>query len=177
MLCLIESALLAGQKFGSQVLRNERSGLLAFVRPVTLKAKAAECPKEESHDERNMRLKRPQSPHLTIYSPQLTSMLSISHRITGIALSAYAIGLGLGAIVLPESIPHYIESLECAELGAACISTLKFVLAFPLTYHFWNGIRHLLWDSGLFLSIREVYLTGYIMLALALSSAVALSIM
>lgn len=36
-----------------------------------------------SYDEKNTLLKREQSPHLTIYKPQLTSMLSISHRITG----------------------------------------------------------------------------------------------
>lgn len=57
--------------------------MLSLVRPVTLKACPA--PKEEmlGHDERNMRLGRPQSPHLTIYKPQVTSMLSISHRATG----------------------------------------------------------------------------------------------
>ncbi|KAJ8977597.1 hypothetical protein NQ317_018365 [Molorchus minor] len=133
---------LAGQRLGSQILRNERSGLLSFVRPVTLKVKpATKCAKDESHDERNMRLKRPQSPHLTIYAPQLTSMLSITHRITGMVLSAYIIGLGIGAVWLPESIPYYLESLECAEIGSTCLSALKFSIAFPLAYHFWNGIR------------------------------------
>lgn len=50
----------------------------------------------ETHDEKNMRLKRPLSPHLTIYQVQLTSMLSVTHRATGIILSSYAIILGLG---------------------------------------------------------------------------------
>lgn len=50
----------------------------------------------ETHDEKNMRLKRPMSPHLTIYELQLTSTLSVSHRATGIILSSYAIILGLG---------------------------------------------------------------------------------
>ena len=43
-----------------------------------------------------MRLKRPLSPHLTIYDLQLTSMLSVSHRATGMILSSYAMILGLG---------------------------------------------------------------------------------
>ncbi|KAJ8934322.1 hypothetical protein NQ314_013362 [Rhamnusium bicolor] len=107
----------------------------------------------------------------------MTSMLSISHRIAGMTLSAYAVALGLGAIVLPETIPDYIDKLECAELGSTVISAIKFILVFPLTYHFWNGIRHLSWDAGKFLSIKEVYLTGYIMLIFAISSAVALSVM
>lgn len=50
----------------------------------------------ESHDEKNMRLKRPLSPHLTIYQVQLTSMLSVSHRATGIILTSYALILGMG---------------------------------------------------------------------------------
>ncbi|XP_018560965.1 succinate dehydrogenase cytochrome b560 subunit, mitochondrial [Anoplophora glabripennis] len=168
---------LAGKRCGSQILNAEKTGLYSFIRPVGLKAQPATTEREESHDERNMRLKRPQSPHLTIYAPQLTSMLSITHRFTGMTLASYAIALGLGAVVLPESIPYYIEELECAQLGSAFISTLKFLLAFPLTYHFWNGIRHLLWDTGKFLTIKEVYITGYVMLALALSSAIALSVM
>ncbi|XP_023022095.1 succinate dehydrogenase cytochrome b560 subunit, mitochondrial [Leptinotarsa decemlineata] len=168
---------LAGKRCTNQFLKHDKNCLMPFIRPVTLKAKAADVVKEEGHDERNMKLGRPQSPHLTIYSLQLTSLLSITHRFTGMALSGYAIALGLGAVVLPESIPCYIDNLECMELGETAIAALKFLLAFPLTYHFWNGIRHLLWDTGRFLSIREVYVTGYIMLSLALTSAIVLSLM
>lgn len=50
----------------------------------------------ESHDEKNMRLKRPLSPHLTIYQVQLTALLSVTHRTTGIMLASYAMFLGLG---------------------------------------------------------------------------------
>jgi len=45
-----------------------------------------------------MRLKRPMSPHLTIYQVQLTSLLSVTHRTTGIILASYAMFLGLGKI-------------------------------------------------------------------------------
>jgi len=54
----------------------------------------------ESHDEKNARLKRPMSPHLTIYQVQLTSLLSVTHRTTGIILASYAMFLGLGKINL-----------------------------------------------------------------------------
>ena len=50
----------------------------------------------ETHDEKNARLKRPMSPHLTIYKIDLQMVLSMSHRITGAALSVYAISLGVG---------------------------------------------------------------------------------
>ncbi|KAJ3665843.1 hypothetical protein Zmor_001311 [Zophobas morio] len=155
-------------------LRNEKVGMLSLVRPVTLKAQPACPPKEMGHDERNMKLGRPQSPHLTIYAPQLTSMLSISHRATGMILAGYTIMWGLGAVVLPDSISCYLEDLAAANVSSILLCGTKFMLAFPMTYHFWNGIRHLMWDMGLFLTLKEVYATGYVMLILALGSAIAL---
>lgn len=64
-------------------MRNEKTRLMPFMRPVTLQAQKALPPANEGHDERNMKLGRPQSPHLTIYEVQLTWTLSISHRIAG----------------------------------------------------------------------------------------------
>lgn len=49
----------------------------------------------ESHDVKNNRLNRPMSPHLTIYQLQLTTMLSLTHRGTGVALSGVTAGLGI----------------------------------------------------------------------------------
>ncbi|XP_076250631.1 succinate dehydrogenase cytochrome b560 subunit, mitochondrial-like [Rhynchophorus ferrugineus] len=160
---------------GRQILRSQNDGLYKFVRPVTLQPSQYVEPVKEGHDERNMKLGRPQSPHLTIYKPQLTSMLSISHRTTGIILAGYAMMFGAAAVGLECPLEYYIEQLQCAEVGPACLFGMKFTLAFPLTYHFWNGIRHLLWDSGRFLSIKEVYLTGWSMLAVAIASAIVLS--
>lgn len=92
-------------------------------------------------------------------------------------LSAYVVALGIGALVLPDTIPSYIDQLKCAEIGEGMIGALKFMIAFPLTYHFCNGIRHLIWDTGKLLSIKQVYATGYIMLFFAIASAAALAIM
>ena len=50
---------------------------------------------------KNKALNRPISPHLTIYKFQLTSMLSITHRATGLAQSAMLSGVGLGALLIP----------------------------------------------------------------------------
>lgn len=61
----------------------------------------------ETHDEKNMRLKRPMSPHLTIYQVQLTALLSISHRTTGIILSSYAMFLGFGKYI----IMHFFDDI------------------------------------------------------------------
>lgn len=51
--------------------------------PVTLKLTKPSDIENLSYEEKNALLKREQSPHLTIYKYQLTSMLSITHRITG----------------------------------------------------------------------------------------------
>lgn len=53
----------------------------------------------ETHDDKNSRLQRPMSPHLSIYKLQLTTALSLTHRATGVALSAVTAGLGGGKIL------------------------------------------------------------------------------
>lgn len=57
-------------------------------------------PTTESYEEKNSRLKRPLSPHLLIYKLQLTSTLSITHRMTGLALATYAVAFAAGKCLL-----------------------------------------------------------------------------
>lgn len=132
-------------------------------RLVGLKAVPAEPPRKESFDERNARLQRPQSPHLTIYKFQLTSMLSITHRATGMVLGGYMTILGLGGLAGAD-FPHIAEMIENLHLPSLLIFTGKAILAYPFAYHLINGVRHLMWDTGKFLTIKEVYSTGYAML-------------
>ncbi|XP_043598332.1 succinate dehydrogenase cytochrome b560 subunit, mitochondrial-like [Bombus pyrosoma] len=131
----------------------------------------------ETHDEKNMRLKRPMSPHLTIYQIQLTAFLSITHRTTGMILSSYAMLLGIGTLLIPGGIPCLIEIITNLGLSAPVLFTGKTLLALPATYHVFNGFRHLAWDLGMFLSIKEVYSTGYAVIALSTISAIALAAM
>lgn len=132
---------------------------------------------KESHDERNSRFHRPQSPHLTIYKPQLTSMLSITHRGTGIALTGYAAIFAVSALTCTSGPDAIISAIQGMNLGAASLATLKFALAFPFAFHTVNGVRHLFWDLGKFLTIKEVYTTGYAMLAASTVLAIALTLM
>lgn len=85
----------------------------------------------------------------------------------GMVLSAYASALGIGALMLPHDISHYISIVESMNLSPATFFLIKFILASPLGYHFANGIRHLYWDTAKGLTIKEVYSTGYAMLAAA----------
>lgn len=75
------------------------------VRIISLKACPSEFKRtypEVGHEERNEKLGRPQSPHLSIYKAQLTSTLSIMHRTSGIVLCSYiwAFGIGISNTIL-----------------------------------------------------------------------------
>lgn len=121
--------------------------------------------------DKNTRLNRPMSPHITIYQWSLPMMMSITHRGTGIGLSAGVSLFGLAALALPGDYASYLELIKSLSLGPALIYSAKFAIAFPFMFHTWNGIRHLAWDLGKFFKIPEVYQTGYIVLGLTLLSA------
>ncbi|XP_037945452.1 succinate dehydrogenase cytochrome b560 subunit-like [Teleopsis dalmanni] len=148
-----------------------------FARQVTIKIKPATSLKKESYDEKNTRLGREMSPHLTIYKPQLTSMLSITHRGTGFALGIMAWGLGLGALISSHDACHYFTMMEGLHLSGFTLGTVKALIAFPFAYHTCNGVRHLLWDGGLFLKLSEVYTTGYAMLGASTLLTIILAIL
>lgn len=126
----------------------------------------------ESHDQKNERLSRPMSPHLTIYKFEMTSVLSITHRITGCALSVYAVGFGVGALCSSSDFHTIISAVEAWQPGALTLFTAKFSLAFPFMYHTCNGIRHLMWDTGKQLNKHAVITTGSAMLAATLATTI-----
>jgi succinate dehydrogenase / fumarate reductase cytochrome b subunit len=101
---------------------------------------------------------RPLSPHLQIYKPQLTSMLSILHRITGVALS-------LGTLVLvywliAAAVGPMAFATAQAIVGSWLGRLLLFGWAFALFFHLCNGIRHLFWDAGYGFELKTVYASG-----------------
>ncbi|MBK6658049.1 MAG: succinate dehydrogenase, cytochrome b556 subunit [Proteobacteria bacterium] len=113
----------------------------------------------------------PLSPHLQIYRPQLTSGMSIMHRITGIALSA-------GTLVLLYWLVAAAQGMESYEAAQRCIGSLPMQLVmvgwtFAFFYHLCNGVRHLAWDVGWGFDIPTAYKTGYI----AIGAAVVLTVL
>ena len=103
---------------------------------------------------------RPLSPHLQIYRPQLTSVMSISHRATGIVLA-----LGLVALtywlMAAASGPAAFATAQ-AIFGSIIGRVLMFVWSYCLFYHLCNGVRHLVWDTGHALDLDDVYTSGYV---------------
>ena len=112
-----------------------------------------------------MKNKRPLSPHLTIYKPQITSIMSISHRITGVfqSLGTLLVFMTFTMLMLGEKYYEIIKIFYDFFLGKAFL----FFYVLSLSYHVCNGIRHLIWDIGLGFEIKNVYYSGYITLFIA----------
>lgn len=106
---------------------------------------------------------RPLSPHLQVYRPQLTSILSITHRMTGIALSLGTVGLVYWLMAVADGQAQFasVQGLYGSFVG----KLLLFGWSYALFYHLCNGIRHLFWDAGKHLEIEAVNKGGLIMLA------------
>ena len=103
--------------------------------------------------------RRPLSPHLQIYKPQLTSVLSISHRITGVGLAAGTLLLTwwlLAAAAGPEAFAT-VQGV----LGSWIGYLILFGFSYALMYHLCNGVRHLFWDAGRGFELPTVYKTGW----------------
>ncbi|GAB6026305.1 hypothetical protein CHUAL_012511 [Chamberlinius hualienensis] len=129
----------------------------------------------ESFWDKNKRLNRPISPHLTIYKWEITMSMSLAHRTTGIVLSTGLYGFGIGSLFLSANFPHYISALQSMHFGSGAIYLAKFILAYPLFFHLCSGSRHLLWDLGKGFDIKSVNTSGFaaIAAALALTAVVA----
>ncbi len=102
---------------------------------------------------------RPLSPHLQIYKPQITSVLSISHRATGVALSAGAVFLVWWLVAAATSDAAFADAQWF--FGSWLGLLLLFGWTFSFFYHLCNGIRHLVWDTGHGLDLRTTYLSGW----------------
>ncbi len=114
---------------------------------------------------------RPLSPHLQVYRPQITSVLSISHRITGIGLMVGTLMLTCW-LVSAAAGPAAHETLQ-VYMGSFLGRLFLFGWTFFLFYHLANGIRHLLWDAGWGFELKQVDLTGWTVVAAAALLTVA----
>jgi len=103
-------------------------------------------------------LNRPLSPHLQVYRPQLTSVLSIAHRITGVALFAGIIALTIWLLSLAGGEQSFVR--VSAIIGSALGQLILFTFTLAMFYHLCNGIRHLFWDAGYGFELDTVYTSG-----------------
>jgi succinate dehydrogenase / fumarate reductase cytochrome b subunit len=107
-------------------------------------------------------VERPLSPFL-IYKPQLTSVLSFSHRAAGVVLSVGTVFLvwWLVAGATGERAFTTAQWFFASWLGLLLL--LGWTLAF--FFHLLNGIRHLFWDAGMGFDLRATYASGWAVVA------------
>jgi succinate dehydrogenase / fumarate reductase cytochrome b subunit len=103
---------------------------------------------------------RPLSPHLQIYRPQITSVLSILHRITGVALAVGTLLLVWWLIAASSGRDAFdaVDGFVASWLGRLLLLGWTFALFF----HLCNGIRHLAWDTGRGFEIKTATMTGWL---------------
>jgi len=109
---------------------------------------------------------RPLSPHLDIYKKQITSVLSITHRMTGVVLAIGALLVTAWLVCVASDVDCYAW---CQQILASWFGKLAlFTFSASLIYHLLNGVRHLLWDIGWGMEIQTVVKSGYLVVALAI---------
>lgn len=119
--------------------------------------------------------KKPLSPHLTVYRMQITSALSILHRVSGLFLF-------IGFLILLWWLIYCIHNYGYSAAEILCITSfiveiredmifsifkhtfgksILIIWSYGLFYHMLAGVRHLIWDAGLGFKMKQVYLSGW----------------
>lgn len=113
-----------------------------------------------------LEFRRPRSPHLQNYRPQLTSVLSFANRVSGAVLAFAAVGFVAWLVTGATGAAAYgaFEAFLTSVPGRILlvISTLALFL------HLCGGIRHLVWDAGLGFELRSIYASGWAVIAATL---------
>lgn len=116
---------------------------------------------------------KPLSPYLQIICKmQITNLLSISHRVSGVFVF-------LGILFYSWSFTfyvfftHFVVAFFSHQYFILISKAFTFIFLSSFTYHFFNGIRHLLWDFGVNITNKGVSITGIIVVILFLLSALS----
>lgn len=112
--------------------------------------------------------KRPLSPHLSIYKPQISSVMSIMHRITGGVLFFCVLSLSWIMILMLSNSMGLI-SLQCHSdslFSSLWFKAYMLSFIFCLYYHFLNGVRHLFWDIGYGFEKLTMHISGWAVILL-----------
>jgi succinate dehydrogenase / fumarate reductase cytochrome b subunit len=104
-------------------------------------------------------VRRPLSPHLQVYRPQLTSILSIMNRVTGLAASAGTLLL-VWWLAAAATSPAAFDRVQWF-IGSPVGLFMLFGWTASLFYHFFGGLRHLAWDAGFGFSLERTHQSGW----------------
>lgn len=108
---------------------------------------------------------RPLSPHLTIYRPQINSVMSIFHRITGVGLALGSVMVVVWFLAAATDAAAFdaVDGLITSWIGGL----IMLGSALALWYHFFSGLRHLVWDTGHWFDLATIDWTSYLVIGAA----------
>ena len=101
-----------------------------------------------------------------ITKPQITTILSLTHRTTGLALTAPLYAMGIAQLIVNN---HWANQL--IYLQANCPNVFlaaKLLIVSSFYYHLLNGMRHLAWDLGKGYELKLLYASGYAVILISL---------
>lgn len=121
---------------------------------------------QQSSPQKPGEAQRPLSPHLSIYHWAVTMIVSITHRITGMALSVGALILAWWLVAISNGPEGYqsFHAVAATPLGLLVL----FGFTWSLCFHMLNGIRHLAWDLGYGFAVPTARRTGIAVIGLSL---------
>ena len=107
--------------------------------------------------------KRPMSPYMLgpYYKFQITSLLSILNRLTGVFMSVVSAPLLLCWLVALATGDAAFAGLS-AWLGSVLGKLVVLASVFSFSFHLFGGIRHLIWDAGWMMQMHQVNLSGWL---------------
>ena len=111
---------------------------------------------------------RPLSPHLSIHKKVLTALFSITHRITGIGLSAGSILIFVWFLLIYLG-PNYYLYFELISKNIL-FKLILIIWTVSIFYHLFNGCRKLYWSFGIGMDLKTVYNSGHVVLFLSFIS-------
>jgi succinate dehydrogenase / fumarate reductase, cytochrome b subunit len=109
---------------------------------------------------------RPLSPHLGVYKFMYTMSLSILHRITGLAATLGFLLFTGWLMALATGHDAYQRTMDLLQSPLGKLLLVGFTFSF--VYHFCNGIRHLVWDTGRGLERAQARRSGALVIVAAL---------
>lgn len=114
---------------------------------------------------------RPRSSNIQIYRPQLTSVLSIANRISGVCTSLAAVGLVVWLLAAAAGPQTYVtmQGVLASPPGQAVL----FIATFAFFLHLCGGIRHLAWDAGYGFELAAIYESGWTVVAASIALTTA----
>jgi succinate dehydrogenase / fumarate reductase cytochrome b subunit len=115
---------------------------------------------------------RPLSPHLQVYRWQVTMFLSILHRVTGFGLAAGGVLLTWWLMAAMMGEEHFAQFHEFTHSIIGRLMLLGWLYAY--VFHFMNGIRHLIWDTGRGFTIKQASNSAWFVLIASVAGTLAI---